>query len=79
MDELLAGFGGVLSDDDTPTKRAARKDKGKEKAGPSPKKARPKPKPFPLNAKSVRRFILVDNYLFDAAEAGQCQQIPAVV
>ncbi|CAE6359109.1 unnamed protein product [Rhizoctonia solani] len=53
MDDLLAGFGGALSDDDTPTRRAARKDKGKENAGSSPKRAPLKPKPFPLNAKSV--------------------------
>ncbi|KDN33988.1 hypothetical protein RSAG8_12919, partial [Rhizoctonia solani AG-8 WAC10335] len=52
MNDLLAGFGGMLSDDDTPTKRARRKDKGKAEGGSSPKKAQPRPKPFPLHAKS---------------------------
>ncbi|EUC56032.1 hypothetical protein RSOL_155980, partial [Rhizoctonia solani AG-3 Rhs1AP] len=54
MDNLLAGFGGMLSDDDTPTKRARKKEKGKDEGGSSPKKARPRPRPFPLNAKSSK-------------------------
>ncbi|CAE6432152.1 unnamed protein product [Rhizoctonia solani] len=54
IDDFLVGFGGMLSDDDTPAIRAMRKDKGKEKAGSSPKNVQPKPKPFPLNAKSVK-------------------------
>ncbi|CAE6510334.1 unnamed protein product [Rhizoctonia solani] len=54
MDNLLAGFGGMLSDDDTPTKRARKKEKGKDEGVSSPKKARPRPRPFPLNAKSSK-------------------------
>ncbi|KAJ1306482.1 hypothetical protein OPQ81_007485 [Rhizoctonia solani] len=54
MNDLLAGFGGALSDDDTPTKRARRKEKGNEEGGPGPKKVHPKPQPFPLHAKSAK-------------------------
>ncbi|CAE6479929.1 unnamed protein product [Rhizoctonia solani] len=54
MGDLLAGFGGMLSDDDTPTKRARRKDKGKGEGVPSPKKTLPRPKPFPLNTKPAK-------------------------
>ncbi|CAE6526120.1 unnamed protein product [Rhizoctonia solani] len=54
MGDLLAGFGGMLSDDDTPNRRAKRKDKDKGDGGSSPKRAQPRPKPFPLNAKSTK-------------------------
>ncbi|KAG8709412.1 hypothetical protein FRC11_005579, partial [Ceratobasidium sp. 423] len=54
MNALLAGFGGMLSDDDTPNRRAKRKDKGRGEGSSSPKRVQPRPKPFPLNAKSTK-------------------------
>ncbi|QRV73706.1 Mus7/mms22 family protein [Ceratobasidium sp. AG-Ba] len=48
MEALLAGFGGMISDDDSPARRRDRNGKGKEKETVDPVK-KPAPKPFPIN------------------------------
>ncbi|KAG8701485.1 hypothetical protein FRC09_005337, partial [Ceratobasidium sp. 395] len=48
MEALLAGFGGMISDDESPVKRRERKEKGKGLV--ASKKAQPRPKPFPISA-----------------------------
>ncbi|KAG8742863.1 hypothetical protein FRC10_000842 [Ceratobasidium sp. 414] len=46
MEGLLANFGGMISDDESPAKR---REKGKEKDSTASKKARAGPKPFPIS------------------------------
>ncbi|KAG8719838.1 hypothetical protein FRC09_010533, partial [Ceratobasidium sp. 395] len=48
MEALLAGFGGIISDDESPVKRRDRKEKGKDSV--ASRKAHPRPKPFPISA-----------------------------
>ncbi|KAG9122528.1 hypothetical protein FRC07_001056 [Ceratobasidium sp. 392] len=49
MEDLLAGFGGMISDDESSTKRTERKEKRKGKDSIAPRKALLGPKPFPVN------------------------------
>lgn len=56
MDGLLAGFGGMISDDETPAGKSSKKNKGKEKDASSTKK--PKPKPFPRIGTDPTRDIV---------------------
>jgi hypothetical protein len=51
MEGLLAGFGGMISEDETPAESGRRKDKGKGKETATSKKVRrvPAPKPFPMD------------------------------
>ncbi|KAG8722133.1 hypothetical protein FRC08_006582 [Ceratobasidium sp. 394] len=49
MESLLANFGGMISDDESPARRRERKEKGKGKDSATSKKVRAGPKPFPIS------------------------------
>lgn len=62
MEALLAGFGGMISDDETPMERRDRKGKGKESNPAVSTKARVAPRPFPLGTTVSQPFEVLCIY-----------------
>ncbi|KAG9095946.1 hypothetical protein FRC06_009221 [Ceratobasidium sp. 370] len=54
IEGLLANFGGMISDDESPAKRRERREKDKGKDSTTSKKARAGPKPFPISTMASR-------------------------